>query len=62
MPKGEAARYLMTSPQGLDEMGIRAKMHPRRGPVYDRRDLDAWADTLPYVNDEPTETGWEDVA
>jgi hypothetical protein len=56
MPKGDAARYLCTSPDGLAEMGVRPKLHPvRKIEVYDRRDLDAAADAIPYVGDDQGE-------
>lgn len=53
MPKADAARYLYTSPEGLVAMGIPVKFHPvRKIEVYDRRDLDAAADAIPYVGDD----------
>lgn len=63
MPKGDAARYLGTSPQTLDTWGIPAKVRPDGRKVYDRRDLDAFAANLPYEGEESRdETGWEDIA
>lgn len=64
MPKGEAARYLGTSPRTFDTWGIPAKVRPDGRRVYDRRDLDAFAAELPYDGEEAArhETGWEDVA
>lgn len=58
MPAPQAAHYLGVSEATLRNLGLpRRELRGKR--VYDRTDLDAYADHLPYErNDQETE-GWE---
>lgn len=57
MPAPAAAHYLGVSESTLRVLGL-----PRRvigaKRLYDRRDLDAWADSLPYEATEEVNGGW----
>lgn len=57
MPAPVAARYLGVSESTLRQMGLpRRKLGAKR--LFDRRDLDAYADSLPYDSDEVINGGW----
>lgn len=57
MPAPIAARYI-----GVSETMLRQLPIPRRAigakRVYDKRDLDAYADSLPYDGIEDANGGW----
>ncbi|OAO02679.1 helix-turn-helix domain-containing protein [Roseovarius indicus] len=58
MPAPQAAHYLGVSPSTLRELGLpRKRLGAKR--VYDKADLDAYADSLPY--DGPAEGNTCDV-
>lgn len=56
MHMAAAARYIGVSVGTLDKLGIPRKI-VRQTPKYDRFDLDAYIDGLPYEGDE-TQSGW----
>ena len=50
LSKADAAAYLGVSVRSLDEKRARGEIPTRYDgdrPLFDRRDLDAWADALP---------------
>jgi len=62
MTQGEAATYLRTSPETLKSWPTMPRVRPDGRKVYDIRDLDSFADSLPYDGEQkPQETGWEDI-
>lgn len=52
-----AAHYLSVSESTLLTLDIPRKML-RSKRLYDRRDLDQWADSLPYERGEAINGGW----
>lgn len=52
-----AAHYLSVSESTLRKLGLPRKMAGGKR-LYDRRDLDQWADSLPYENAEAINGGW----
>lgn len=64
MTQGEAAAYLSTSPQTLKSWPVAPRVRPDGRKIYDIRDLDNFADTMPLDGDNgggDATTGWEDV-
>jgi len=62
LTQGEAAAYLSTCAQTLKSWPIAPRTRPDGRMVYDIRDLDHFADNLPYDGEVKSEiTGWEDV-
>lgn len=58
MRRPAAAQYLGVSPSTLDELGIKPKtVEGKRIALYDRFDLDAWADALSDGETNP----WDDA-
>lgn len=57
MPAPQAAHYIGVSESTLRQLPIPRKMAGGKR-LYDRRDLDAWADGLPYEADEVANGGW----
>lgn len=55
-----AAIYLGVSPNTLRSAGIPRRIWGARR-LYDRTDLDAWADTLPYENAENGENSCDKI-
>lgn len=57
MPAPAAAHYLGLSESTLRNLGLPRKMMGAKR-LYDRRDLDQWADSLPYEPHEVINGGW----
>lgn len=57
MPAPAAAHYLGVSESTLRQLHLPRKMVGAKR-LYDRRDLDAYADSLPYDSDEVINGGW----
>lgn len=62
MTQGEAATYLRTSPETLKSWPIMPRVRPDGRKVYDIRDLDTFADNLPYDGEvKAVNDGWQDI-
>lgn len=57
MPAPAAAHYLGVSESTLRGIGLPRKVVGAKR-LYDRRDLDQWADSLPYEQHEVANGGW----
>lgn len=57
MPAPSAAHYLGVSESTLRALGLPRRVIGRKR-LYDRRDLDRWADSLPYEDHEVANGGW----